>query len=124
MQVKPPYRYVEVIWQDAAQADGGWTTPEEEAKADQDLEICITRGYLYREDGDFLRVAHTGGDGRHVNGGMKIPKGMIRAVWECEVTHARELIVSKRGVSQRRGNARRSSDAGNNEKAAGSTEGG
>ncbi len=95
MKVRPPFPLVAVEWDDAS-TDHGWEHADD--AADTSREFCLTIGFLYKEDEHYLYLCSTCDEQRNTNSRMKIPRGMVAT--RTEVT-----------FPQRRGNARRSSNA-------------
>lgn len=68
------YQLVEVIWDDAAGLRHGWTAKEEKLEP----QLCISVGFLIRENADHIMIAQdTDADGSH-NGRTQIPRGMVK----------------------------------------------
>lgn len=67
------YEFVEVIWEDAVNV-AGWSAMSQPA-------ICITRGWLLKDENDHLVVAMTlQDDGSDFGGTWTIPWSMIKKV--------------------------------------------
>lgn len=82
----PHNKFVEVVWNDAASNDG-WV----ELTADTDPQQIITRGWLVKENPNYLVLAASLQIGKAdtVGSTQIIPLGMIVSQRELKVTNAR-----------------------------------
>jgi hypothetical protein len=75
-KVKIPYDLVMVVWDDAAGLRDGWVAKHEEIEP----YICISVGFLVRDNGTHYVIAQdVGEDGSH-NGRTQIPEGMVKSI--------------------------------------------
>ena len=74
--VKRPFQHypmVEVMWDDAAGLQHGWTAKTEKLEP----QLCLSVGFLIRENDDHIMIASdTDEEGSH-NGRTQIPRGMV-----------------------------------------------
>ena len=71
-----PYNLVEVLWHDA-ETTNGW---EDEHENDPIVPLCLTVGFLIKENEKLVCIASTTGDDRTHNSRIIIPRGMIQNV--------------------------------------------
>lgn len=83
---EPPYKYVEVIWDDAASNSQTWVGVKDVAVPAP----VITRGWLVRDEPKFVSVASSianeESESDTVGNTMTIPRGMITSMRELRVT--------------------------------------
>lgn len=84
----PPYKYVEVIWDDAASNSEAWVHKDDIALPEQ----VITRGWIIKEDERSIAIASSVSNIEEfedtVGNTMTIPVGMIVSRRELRVTNA------------------------------------
>lgn len=85
----PPYKFVEIIWDDAASNSETWVQPKDVTAPEQ----VITRGWLIRDEPKFVAVASSVSnedlEEDHVGNTITIPRGMIESMRELRLTTAR-----------------------------------
>ena len=70
------YPMVEVVWNDAAGLQHGWTAKTEKLEP----QLCLSVGFLIRENDDHIMIASdTDAEGSH-NGRTQIPRGMVKRI--------------------------------------------
>jgi hypothetical protein len=83
---KPPYKFVEIVWDDAASNSETWVQPKDVTAPEQ----VITRGWLIRDEPKFVTVASSVSnedlDEDHVGNTIAIPRGMIETMRELKLT--------------------------------------
>lgn len=86
---KPPYKFVEVIWDDAASNSEAWVHKNDLALPEQ----VITRGWLIKEDDRAIYIASSIANNVEfedtVGNTMTIPKGMVVSRRDLKVASAR-----------------------------------
>jgi hypothetical protein len=86
MTYKPPYKFVEIIWDDAASNAETWVSTKDITGPEQ----VITRGWLVREESKFVAVASSVSnedlEEDHVGNTITIPRGMITSMRELRLT--------------------------------------
>lgn len=74
---KPPYQYIEVIWDDAASNTDAWVHKDEM----QEPEQVLTRGWMIKEDDRAIYIASSVSNTKDfedtVGNTMTVPKGML-----------------------------------------------
>jgi hypothetical protein len=92
---KPPYKFVEVVWEDAASNSETWVTAKEITAPEE----VITRGWLVRDEPKYVAVASSVSnedlEEDHVGNTLTIPRGMIMTMRELRLTTAREKQAKK-----------------------------
>jgi hypothetical protein len=85
---KPPYKYVEMIWDDAASNSDAWVHKDDI----QEPEQVITRGWMIKEDDRAVYLASSVSNIKDfedtVGNTMTIPKGMIVTRRDIRVSNA------------------------------------
>lgn len=86
---KPPYKSVEVIWNDAASNSATWVHVSEVQRPEQ----VNTRGWLVHDEPDFITIASSVSnedlEEDIVGNTMTIPRGMIVSIKELRVVNVR-----------------------------------
>lgn len=92
---KPPYKFVEVVWEDAASNSETWVI----AKEITGPEEVITRGWLVRDETKYVAVASSVSnedlEEDHVGNTLTIPRGMIMSMRELRLTTAKAKAARK-----------------------------
>lgn len=98
---KPPYSFVEVIWDDAASNTEAWVGVNDIAAPEQ----VITRGWLVKETDTYVSVAASvSNEELHeetVGNTMTIPKGMIASRRELTVSTKKTKAKGNERTQQR-----------------------
>lgn len=85
---RPPYKFIEVIWDDAASNSDAWVHKDDIALPEQ----VITRGWLIKEDERSVAIASSVSNVEEfedtVGNTMTIPRGMIISRRELKVSNA------------------------------------
>lgn len=85
---KPPYKFVEVVWEDAASNSETWVTAKEITAPEE----VITRGWLIRDEPKYVAIASSVSnedlEEDHVGNTLTIPRGMIMTMRELRLTTA------------------------------------
>lgn len=93
---KPPYKFVEVVWEDAASNSETWVTAKEITAPEE----VITRGWLVRDEPKYVAVASSVSnedlEEDHVGNTLTIPRGMIMTMRELRLTTATVRIKKPR----------------------------
>lgn len=83
---KPPYKFVEIVWDDAASNSETWVTASEITGPEQ----VITRGWLIRDEAKYVAVASSVSnedlEEDHVGNTITIPRGMVVSMRELRLT--------------------------------------
>lgn len=86
---KPPYKYVEAIWDDAASNSETWVSVDDIQKPER----VVTRGWLVKECPTFLSIASSVSATEDyedtVGNTLTIPRGMVVSLKELKVSYAR-----------------------------------
>jgi len=86
MTYKPPYKFVEVVWEDAASNSETWVKAEEITAPEE----VITRGWLVRDELKYVAIASSVSNEDlaedHVGNTLTIPRGMIMTMRELRLT--------------------------------------
>ena len=86
MTYKPPYKFVEIIWDDAASNSQTWVHVQDVAAPAP----VITRGWVIRDEPKFVALASSVSNEEleedHVGNTMTIPRGMIVTMRELKLT--------------------------------------
>lgn len=89
MTYKPPYKFVEIIWDDAASNSKTWVEIADVAPPAP----VITRGWLVRDEPKFVSVASSVSNEEleidNVGNTMTVPRGMIVTMRELRLTTVR-----------------------------------
>lgn len=89
---KPPYKFVEVVWEDAASNSETWVTTKEITAPEE----VITRGWLVRDEPKYVAIASSVSnedlEEDHVGNTITIPRGMIMTLRELKLTTARARV--------------------------------
>lgn len=92
----PPYKFVEVIWDDAASNNETWVQAKDITAPEQ----VITRGWLVRDTEKWVGVAGSVAnedlEEDHVGNTMTIPRGMIVSMREIKVITAKPKKTRKK----------------------------
>lgn len=93
---KPPYKFVEVIWEDAASNSETWVKPDGVTAPEE----VISRGWLIRDEPKWVglasSVANEDLEEDHVGNTMTIPRGMIVSMRELKVLTAKPRVKKAR----------------------------
>jgi hypothetical protein len=85
----PPYKFVEIIWDDAASNSETWVKADGITAPEQ----VITRGWLVRDEPKWVGVAGSVAnedlEEDHVGNTMTVPRGMIVSMRELKLTTAK-----------------------------------
>ena len=83
---KPPYKYVECLWEDASAHNDTWVHKDEEITP----EMVLTRGWLCTDKPGFISIASSVSaqkEGEELVGNVAtIPRGMIKELREISVS--------------------------------------
>lgn len=83
---RPPYKFVEVVWEDASSNSETWVHTKDIAAPEE----VITRGWLVRDEEKYVAlassVANEDLEEDHVGNTMTIPRGMIMMMRELKLT--------------------------------------
>jgi hypothetical protein len=92
---KPPYKFVEIIWDDAASNSQTWVQIQDVTAPAP----IITRGWLIRDEPKFVALASSVSNEEleddHVGNTMTIPRGMIATMRELRLTTVRAKACPK-----------------------------
>jgi hypothetical protein len=83
---KPPYKFVEIVWDDAASNSETWVLARNIAGPEQ----VITRGWLVRDEPKYVAVASSVSnedlEEDHVGNTITVPRGMVVSMRELRLT--------------------------------------
>lgn len=91
---KIPFRFVEVLWEDAASHNASWADLEEVEKDGIGTVMVLTRGWLIKERERYVSIAGSvfadDEDSEQVGNITSIPRGMIRHIKDLKIVTARK----------------------------------